>query len=130
MSDDTRPNGSVTVLVIEDHLAVQRAIALLLEDSGYRVLTAGDGEEAMQILGKAESIDLVLADLELPGCVKGLEAAQEVQRRYPHSKVLLMSGYPRDKLVSSGKIGEDMTYLSKPFLHAELERRIQRLLRA
>jgi len=128
VTNDRRRTVQASILVVEDNPFVLDSTALALEHLGHEVRLASHGTEALNILDEIESIDLVLADVKLPGELNGLEVAREVQKRYPEAKILLASAYQRDELISAGKVDEGMAFLTKPFSVDDLEREIQRLL--
>jgi len=118
---------ATTILVVEDDADIRDVVAHYLADQGYRVLTAASGEAALQILRGGETIELLLADIVMPGSVDGLALARETVRLRPATKVLHVTGYgdriaARAELVSRGEL------LSKPFRQSELIARITRLL--
>jgi CheY-like chemotaxis protein len=126
---DYRGRGE-SVLVVEDDRAVRRLVVALLEELGYRVGMAGDGEEALAALESARSVDLLLSDVVLPGDLSGRELAREVGDRRPGVKVLLMSGYAGKILEREGPLEPGEVLLYKPFRKIELARRIRAVLDA
>jgi DNA-binding response OmpR family regulator len=112
--------GRKTILVVEDSPKIRPLIERILEDEGYRILTAEGAEQAQRILDSGARIDLLLADLILPGA-SGIELARRLNRRSPETKVLFMSGLPVD-------VGPGSEFIAKPFLPAELLERVGRLL--
>jgi CheY-like chemotaxis protein len=83
-----------TILVVEDDLAIQAALAGALEMENYRVLKASNGKEALAIIEQHEGeIPLVLSDWVMP-LMGGLELVQEMRQRRPNIKVLMLTGHP------------------------------------
>ena len=82
---------SATVLFAGDDPAVRQSLAQLLSMSGYRVLTAEDGFEALRLLTQQE-IDVLLTDIVMPG-LDGVEVARRALQQVPGLKVLYASGY-------------------------------------
>jgi signal transduction histidine kinase len=80
-----------TVLVVEDDALVRKAVLQIIEDLGYAVIAAEDGAAALKAFEDHPEIELVLADVVMPGELDGLELGHEVLRRRPEVKVLLMS---------------------------------------
>ncbi len=80
------------------------------------------------MIDEARRIDLLISDVVMPGGITGQELANEAQRRIPAIKVVLMSAYPRDDLVSTGRVSEDTPLLTKPFGRADLAKMIQHVL--
>ena len=119
--------SATTILVVEDDADVRDVVVHYLADQGYRVLTAANGEAALKILRSDETIELLLADIVMPGSIDGIALARETVRLRPATKVLHVTGYgdrvaARAELVSRGEL------LSKPFRQSELIDRITRLL--
>jgi len=81
------------VLLVEDDNSVRRAIELLLGKSGFDVVSAEDGDTAMEHLNKVGPPDILLTDQSMPGTLQGLDLARFVKARWPGTPVVLMSGY-------------------------------------
>ncbi len=122
--------GNETVLVVEDEADLRQMVIDLLESIGYRVLAAKDGPTALVLIEGAESIDLLLSDVVLPAGPSGADLAEIFERRFPDSKVILCSGYPRDLLRRQGRYPENMNFLGKPYRIADLVQRIRQTLDA
>jgi DNA-binding NtrC family response regulator len=105
------------ILLVEDDASVRNAIAAVLRDEGYAVLTAGDGREAMDAL--KPGTDLVVADLMMPN-VDGRELLRWVMQNHPGTAVILMTGYGTiPQAVEAIKAGAT-AYLTKPLNPEEL----------
>jgi signal transduction histidine kinase/CheY-like chemotaxis protein len=117
-----------SVLVVEDDAAVRRLVVALLEELGYRVVSAGDGGEALAALESMQSIDLLLSDIVLPGGTSGRGLAREIGGRRHGVKVLLMSGYTGKLLEREEPLGSTEVVLYKPFRRIDLARRIRAVL--
>lgn len=72
-----------TILVVEDEPVVRMAMALELEDAGYRVLQAPDASRAIAILERESSIKVIVTDIDMPGDMDGLQLAHAVRNRWP-----------------------------------------------
>ncbi len=119
------PHGSATVLVVEDEPAVREIATAILGDLGYRVLEAVDGEEGLRVFGaNANSVDLVLTDLVLPGKLRGRELAERVTAVRPEVKVLFMSGYTESAIVHHGRLDDGVQLIGKPFKREQLARKV------
>ncbi len=118
------PVGSETILVAEDDHAVRTSIAHLLTESGYHVLQARDGEQAVRLARAHNSeIDLVIADIVMPG-ISGYDAAQQIQKLHPETRTLFISGYPaKARATAAGA-----TILYKPFSRAVLGEKVRAIL--
>ena len=115
----------MVILLVEDDLGVQFFVWRLLKDAGFTVLTAGDGEAALEesrnYLG---SIDLLLSDVEMPR-MGGLELCKIITAERPGIKVLMMSGEPWCKEQVSVS---ELPFLQKPFTLNALRDSIEALL--
>ena len=109
-------SGSETVIVVEDEESLRKLVADVLRRSGYDVMTAADAREAREILGRGQSVDLVLSDVVMPG-ESGIELAAWARVASPDLRVSLMSGFadhPAMRELASE------SFLQKPFTSAAL----------
>ncbi len=117
---DTHVARGETILVVEDELEVRRIAIAFLEDLGYRVLQAPDAAAAMALVRVSPPIDLILADVVLPGGTSGRDLAAAVREHHPGTCVVLMSGYAREG-AHNAELGEaGPKLLNKPFTKAKL----------
>ena len=123
------PQGTATVLVVEDEPAVREIAVAILRDLGYRVLEAGDAEEALRIFGAHVSeIDLLLSDVVLPGEMRGGALAKRIAAVRPDIRVLFMSGYTENSIVHQGRIDDGVQLIGKPFHREQLARKVAEML--
>ncbi|NIR25493.1 MAG: response regulator, partial [Gammaproteobacteria bacterium] len=103
-----------TILLAEDDPAVRKLIRDILQSTGYAILEATNGEEALgQFRDHAEEIDLLLLDVVMPQ-KSGLEVFREIQERGATPKTLFISGYPRDVIKEKGLLPEGVYLIQKP----------------
>jgi len=120
--------GTETILLAEDEKAVRELVVAVLTGLGYHVMTANDGEEALQLFEQRESeINLILSDTVMPK-LGGKELYEAVQRRNPTLKFVFMSGYNLDTVGEGGLPVEDVDFLQKPFSPVVLGRKIREVL--
>ena len=113
---------NLTILVVDDEDLVRLALEAVLRWSGYQVLLAGDGDEALTVL-ESTHVDLLLTDLAMPGR-EGIETIIEVRRRFPRVKVIALSGvYGGFCLEMARQLGAAAA-LSKPFSNDVLIRTV------
>ena len=110
--------GSGTVLLVEDEPMVRTVAERALTRHGYTVISANSGEEALEILGRGETIDLLVSDVVMPG-MDGPAMVREARESRPDIKVLFMSGYAEEQLRKSIDI-DNVAFLPKPFSVQEL----------
>jgi CheY-like chemotaxis protein len=120
--------GSETVLLVEDEDMVRKLASELLEESGYIVLEANGGEEAIN-LGKAHTkpIDLLITDVVMPK-LSGKEVADQLRAVHPETKVLFMSGYTDEAIVHHGIVDSGIDFIQKPFSERALAQKIRDVL--
>jgi CheY-like chemotaxis protein len=118
---------SPTVLVVEDEWLVRATVADYLRECGYRVLEAGNADEAMTAFNADDRIAVMFTDVQMPGSMDGWGLARWVRRERPGVKVIITSGVARAS-EAAGDLCEDGPLMAKPYGHAELERRIRMLL--
>jgi two-component system cell cycle sensor histidine kinase/response regulator CckA len=117
--------ASETVLLVEDEVGVRRLAKRILDDAGYRVLEATDGDEADRLFAQhTDSIDLLVTDVIMPGC-GGPELLSRLQLRAPGLRVLYMSGYTEQSVAHRAGIARGLPFLQKPFTAAQLVRQVR-----
>ncbi len=122
------PRGSETILLVEDEDAVRGLAQLLLEESGYQVLEAANGGEAMLICEQHQGpIHLIITDIVMPR-MSGPELVRRLVSIRPDIKALFMSGYTDDTIVHRGILDEGVAFLQKPFTFESLTRKVRELL--
>ena len=116
--------GTGTVLLAEDDHAVRSSVAHLLMETGYRVLQARDGEQALR-LARAHTghIDLFISDVVMPGMC-GCDAVRQVRELHPETQALFITGYPAK--ASTAAAGAKLLY--KPFSRAMLAEKVREIL--
>ena len=118
--------GPIAVLIIEDEPAIRRFLRVSLGESGYRVIEAGSGEEAMRRL-RLDRADIIVLDLGLPD-VDGLDVIREIRQTSPVPIVVLSSRADERGKVAALDLGAD-DYVTKPFGIDELTARLRTALR-
>ncbi|HEY6012035.1 MAG TPA: PAS domain-containing protein, partial [Nitrospirota bacterium] len=122
------PSGIETILLAEDDEGTRRVARVLLEEYGYTVLEAADGEAAVSLFRKnKDRVDLVLFDLIMPK-KNGNEAHEEIRNMRPGIKAVFMSGYSVDIISRKGILEEGLPFLSKPISPGDLLRTVRKTL--
>lgn len=118
-----------TILLTDDQAGVRAPLRRILEESGYRVIEAGGGEEALAVAGRLDGpIHLLLTDIVMPG-MSGVELARKLGESRA-MKVLFMSGFSPEAVATEGKLLPGSSFLSKPFTATALIDRVQETLGA
>ena len=117
-----------TVLLVEDDATVLALVIEMLNDLGFRVITASDAHGALEIIRRGETIDLIFTDIIMPGGKTGVDLAVQARDLLPDVKILLTSGYPGEALAQHDSTQSEWPMISKPFRQSELSARLQRLL--
>ncbi|MDV3455450.1 response regulator [Sphingomonas sp. HF-S4] len=118
---------SEIVLVVDDEDKVRQLAVDALRELGYIVIQAPGGEAALSLLEDQPRIDLLLTDVLMPG-MSGPQLAAQVERARPEIRLLYMSGYPSDGIVSDGMLTDGVALLPKPFTIAQLAARVREVL--
>jgi PAS domain S-box-containing protein len=108
------------LLLVEDDEKLRPAVARLLEQAGYTIVEASNGDSALARLREhGETFDLVITDLVMPG-LSGRELSEIIADRYPTLRVLFTSGYTDDGVVRRGMIERGYPFIQKPFTRDQL----------
>lgn len=121
------PRGDETILLAEDEAALRTVVAIYLESLGYTVLSSGNGEEALLMLqSNAQSIDLLITDIIMPG-IGGPQLAMTAQEIRSGMPVIYISGYT-DHALDRSTIGAGASFMQKPFRLGSLALKIREVL--
>jgi PAS domain S-box-containing protein len=121
--------GAETVLLVEDEVGVRTLARRALELSGYTVLEASHGQEALLLFQQQpEPIHLLVTDVVMPGGLNGRELAERLKPLYPDLKVLFMSGYTNEAIVHHGVLEPGLFFLQKPFTPYVLIKKVRDVL--
>ncbi|MEX5213007.1 MAG: PAS domain-containing protein [Nitrospiraceae bacterium] len=122
------PEGSETILLVEDETIVRTFVRDLLKSKGYRVLEAADGEQALRVCAENQMpIDVLITDVVMPG-MTGRTLADRVILRFPTVSVLFISGYAPDSLLLQGLPTGQAWFLYKPFPPDALLQKVREVL--
>jgi PAS domain S-box-containing protein len=116
------------ILLVEDNDGVRRVVARQLEELGYRVVTACNAPEALQVLESDDGIDLMFTDVVMPGGMNGFELGRQAQKRRPELKVLHTTGFTRAFDDVSDAKGPPPHLLTKPYRKGNLAIKLREVL--
>jgi two-component system cell cycle sensor histidine kinase/response regulator CckA len=122
-------HGTETVLVVEDEPSLRQLVRSVLGGQGYEVLTASNGQDALQVAQAhvGSPIRLVVTDVIMP-LMGGREMAERMKATYPGLKILFTSGYSDNSIAHQGLLATGMEFLAKPYTPALLVRKVRELL--
>jgi two-component system, cell cycle sensor histidine kinase and response regulator CckA len=121
----TVASASQTVLLVEDEPGVRHLSKRILDNAGYRVLEAANGDDAERLFAHhGDSIDLVVTDVIMPGC-GGPELLGRLRVHAPALRALYMSGYTEQAAANATGLDRGLPFVQKPFTAAELVRRVR-----
>jgi CheY-like chemotaxis protein len=107
---------------------VRIAVRRILQKSGYKVIVAASGAEALtELAAHGGQIELVLTDMVMPG-IGGRELVERINQSYPAMRTVCMSGYTEDATLRLGQLAGEQAFIAKPFTIAELTATIRRVL--
>ena len=120
--------GRESILMIEDEEDILKIGKQVIEEFGYRIITAANGEEGIELFNRNRSeIDLILLDISMPG-IGGIKCMQEILQQEPTAKIVLISGYtPNGRIKEAMKAGA-RAFLAKPYSLGELLRTVRKIL--
>jgi CheY-like chemotaxis protein len=124
----SKEKGSATILVVEDQAPVRILIKAVLQQHGYEVIEASDGDQALALAERHPGrIHLLLTDVVLPG-MNGKELSDRLRKVRSDLKVLLVSGYAASVIVPGGAPGLGAAFLHKPFSPDDLAAKVLEVL--
>jgi len=117
-----------SILVVDDEPLVRMLVVDAVEDLGHNALEADDGPGAMKVLRSDAPIDLLITDVGLPNGMNGRQVADAARELRPGLKVLFVTGYAENGVLSQGQLAPGMEVVAKPFDMAALSSQIDGLL--
>ncbi len=87
-----------TILIVDDDQSINSIFEFILQQAGYKTITANSGEGCLDIIKSEQEIDLIFLDFKMPG-LSGLEAFRKIQKIKPQALVIMMTGYSSDTLL-------------------------------
>jgi two-component system cell cycle sensor histidine kinase/response regulator CckA len=121
-----QPPQVATILVVDDEAGIRTVARRALEDAGYQVLEASDGRAAIKLLAEGAELDLLIADLNMPG-LDGNEMVRRIRTTRPDLKVLYVSGHI-SRLMDARPLWQGEAFLNKPFTNESLREAVSLLL--
>jgi signal transduction histidine kinase len=120
--------GTESILLVEDDNILRGLLRDILRGSGYTVLAAGDGAEALRLLEQQRApLDIIVTDVVMPD-MGGRQLVEQLVGSFPRAKVLYLSGYTDDAVVRHGILHDQVPFLQKPFTSQALRRKVRDVL--
>ena len=120
--------GRETVLVVEDQADVREVAVALLEDLGYAVFEATDGQQALGVLSERPEVDLLFTDIVMPGGMDGTDLAKKARSLRPYLPVVFASGYAEASVLREGELTIAGGIVTKPYRRTDLAAKIRQAL--
>jgi CheY-like chemotaxis protein len=122
------PQGSETILLVEDEAAVRAIARHVLQSCGYNVLEVSNGDEALRRCEQHQGpIQLIVSDVVMP-VMDGRLLMEHLAKLRPQTRVLYMSGYTDDVVIRHGISQVGMAFLQKPFTPYALANKVREVL--
>ncbi len=123
------PRGTEALLIVEDEPSVRHLARSVLDNLGYEVLSASNGQDALHVARdhRGSPIRLVVTDVIMP-LMGGKVMAEWLKATYPDLKILFTSGYTDDAIAQHGVLDAGVEFLPKPYTPATLARKVRQLL--
>jgi len=121
--------GTETILLVEDERSVRDLVTRILQKYGYKILSAGNGAEALEVWKQhRDEIAMLFTDLVMPDDMNGRELAEKLLAERPGLKVIFTSGYSTDIVGKDFKLEPELNYLQKPYQPQTLALAVRRCL--
>jgi PAS domain S-box-containing protein len=117
--------GHEVVLVVEDDAMVRKYVVAQIQSLGYTTLEASNAKEALDLIDKTSTIDLLFTDVIMPGSMNGRQLVEEALKRRPSLKTLYTSGYTENAIVHHGRLDSGVLLLAKPYRKSDLAKMIR-----
>lgn len=121
---DISASDAPTILVVEDEPLIRLSVANLLGQSGFSVLEAANGDEALSLIAGRDGICALISDVAMPGTINGFELARTVRREHPRIGIVLVSGAVAP---DGGELPQGVCYMSKPIRASTLLRLVRQV---
>jgi len=119
--------AAVRVLLVEDENLIRLVTSEILQDEGFEVVEAWDGDEAARLLDGPDSFDILFTDVQMPGTLDGVEVAIYARQRHPGIPVLVVSGYAARLMSRLRGLDPAAVFIGKPYRLEEIMTAVWRL---
>jgi DNA-binding NtrC family response regulator len=115
------------ILVVDDENDLRILLSDMLLGAGYEVVSAADGEEAIGLLGKNETIDVALLDIQMP-IVNGIEVLKHIKNNHPSVRAVMLTGFADLKYAMEAREFGARDFINKPYRVEDILATIRRVL--
>ncbi len=126
--DGSLPRGNEKILLVDDDAMVRDMVVMQLQNLGYRVVSAVNGAQALDLLKKDGGFDLLFTDVVMPGGLNGRQLADEASKLNPGLRVILSSGYADTTAAQQGGLDAGVHLLNKPYRRSDLAKKVREAL--
>ncbi|MDO8397943.1 MAG: response regulator [Bradyrhizobium sp.] len=126
--DGSLPRGSEKILLVDDDAMVREMVVMQLQNLGYRVVSAVNGSQALDLLKREGGFDLLFTDVVMPGGLNGRQLAGEARKLSPGLRVILSSGYADTAVPHQGGLDQGVHLLNKPYRRSDLAKKVREAL--
>ena len=119
--------AGVRILLVEDEGLIRMVTADFLQDEGFEVTEAWNGDDATRLLDNSDGFDILFTDVQMPGKLDGLEVATHARRLHPLIPVLVVSGYAAQLVSRLGMLHPAAAFVGKPYDLKEIVDVLKRL---
>ena len=115
------------VLLVEDEGLIRMVMAEFLQDEGFDVMEAWNGDEAVRLLDGPNDVHILFTDVQMPGSRDGVDVAVHARRLYPQIPILIVSGYATALISRLGVLDPAALFMSKPYRLREVGEALHRM---
>ncbi len=119
--------AAVRVLLVEDEGLIRMMTSEFLQDEGFEVTEAWDGDEAARLLDTTNGFDVLFTDVQMPGTLDGIDLAVRARRRHAMMPLLVVSGYAAQLAIRLGVLQPAAVFIGKPYDLKEIGDALRRL---
>jgi len=119
--------AAAQILLVEDEGLIRMMTAEALQDEGFKVVEAFNGDEAIKLLDGPNRFDVLFTDVRMPGSLDGVEVALHARRRYPVIPIVVTSGYAADLVARLSVLDPSAVLIGKPYGMAKMVETLNRL---
>ncbi len=127
-SDESFPEGTETILLVEDEPAILKMTNSMLEKQGYKIFASNNPLETINLVKSIKNkVDLLISDVVMPE-MNGLELSKILRKQFPEMKILFVSGYTANIMENKGALEDGYHFLQKPFSKIEFQKKIREVI--